>query len=235
MSTALARRPRPLAEDELIGLAKYDAMVRTIAECHEVDEVKHIHDAAAALERYSKEAKNYENELRAMDIRIRASEQAGKLIDEGQKAGIIATPGPPTKQLSSLTTINKPRSLTELGITRDQSSQWKQLAGIDPKDIEEHLPMKTGKRTSIKKIIKAARPKRDPEAEHQQELRTIALRVWGRLRDLPEVTENFSLKEVVGAMDKQLLDGVWKFIPKVTRFLDSLEKEINRAKKEKND
>jgi hypothetical protein len=44
-------------------------------------------------------------ELRAFDIRIRASRRASELIAEGQKKGEIAQQGQPKKETSSKTTL----------------------------------------------------------------------------------------------------------------------------------
>ena len=82
---------------ELLGLQKYDAMLTAIAACQEVDEIKDIHDKAKALQHYAAEAKNYESELRAMDIRIRASRRAWELLGEMDKRGDIARKGRPKK------------------------------------------------------------------------------------------------------------------------------------------
>jgi len=53
-------------------LVRYDAMVSAIVACHEVDELKHLHDKALALELYAKQAKNLEAERQARDVRLRA-------------------------------------------------------------------------------------------------------------------------------------------------------------------
>jgi len=65
-----------------------------------------------------------------MDIRLRAMIRGGQLIKEGQENGTIAVPGQRKSQMSPSTTF---KTLEDFGITRDQSSQWKQLAGI-PED-----------------------------------------------------------------------------------------------------
>jgi hypothetical protein len=149
--------------------------------------LKDLRDKAEGLEKYAKAAKHFESELRAMDIRLRASVRAGALIAEGQKNGSIATSkdgGRPN--VSTTPTLfqakGKPKTtLSELGISRDQSSQWQQLAGIPLKDLEEQLPVNTGKRTSPEKIIKPTRPKPDPVQLRRQKLATLALCIWGRI------------------------------------------------------
>jgi DNA methylase len=51
-------------------LARYDAMCVAIASAHEVDEVKDIRNQAVALEAYSRQARNHDNERYAAEIRI---------------------------------------------------------------------------------------------------------------------------------------------------------------------
>jgi hypothetical protein len=163
-------------------------MLQSIAKYQEVDEIKDIRDKAEALEKYAKAAKHFESELRAMDIRLRASVRAGALIAEGQKNGTIATgkdggrpnKASPTPRLFQVEGKSK-TTLAELGISHDQSSQWQQLAGIPLADLEDQLPVRTGKRTSPEKIIKATRPKPDPVQMPRQKLATLALCTWGRI------------------------------------------------------
>jgi hypothetical protein len=70
------------------------------------------------------------------------SRRAGELIAQMGKDGQRQTRGASGGGRAKL-----PQStLHDLGITRDQSSQWQQLAGIDPKEVEKELPMRTGKR-----------------------------------------------------------------------------------------
>ena len=161
--------------------------------------------------------------------------RAGELLAEGQKRGEIAVPGDGgmfggRNRSSSATTI-KPKTLSDLGISRDQSSQWKELAGIPEKDFEEQLPMHTKERTSGKKIIKANKPKLSPKQLRRQKLAGLALRIWGRVQDIPELNEDEPLKAIVAEMDKQLLDGLIQSIPKAVQFLSELDKEVKNEKK----
>ena len=61
-------------------LILYDEMCRAIAAAHGVDEVKDIRDKAMAIEIYSRQARNVENEKRAIEIRIRAERRCGELL-----------------------------------------------------------------------------------------------------------------------------------------------------------
>lgn len=221
---------RPAAKPETLGLALYDKMLVAIAECHRIDEVKEIHDRVAGLEKYARQAKNYDAELRAMDVRIRASQRAGELIAELPKAtGARGNPRGRGARIVPSPTTTAQQTLKELGITRDQSSQWQQLAGIPAKEVERHLPQATGERTSVQKIIKEVkreRQKPDPAQERLQKLKTLALRVWGRMRELPGVTLDAPLADVVEVMDKQILDDLAVEIPRVREFVSHLEREM---------
>jgi len=93
------------------------------------------------------------------------------------------------------------------------------------------LPVHTGKRTSPEKIIKATRPKPDPVQLRRQKLPMLALRIWGRVRDIPDLAEDEPLHDVVGMMDAQLVQGLTAAIPKAQKFLQALGKELHAHKK----
>ena len=223
---------RPPEKPELLGLKLYDKMLVAIAECQRIDEVKEIHDRVAGLEKYAAQAQNYDAELRAMDVRVRASEQAGKLIAKMNKQhGARGKPGPGRGKKNGLVTddavLSPEKTLKELGITPDQSSQWQQLAGIPKAEFEKRLPSATGERTSIKRIIRETRPAPpDPAAVRLQRVRTLALRVWGDMRDLPQVIEDVPMQEVVAQLNEMMVDDVAAAIPKVREFVKKLESEI---------
>jgi hypothetical protein len=65
-----------------------------------------------------------------MDVRVRAMRRAGELIAQMPKApGARGNPGGQGAKIvrSSETTTQK---LADLGISKDQSSQWQKLAGV---------------------------------------------------------------------------------------------------------
>src|SRR5215813_11607237 len=113
-------------------LVRYDAMCRAIDAAHKVDEVKDIRDKAIALEHYARQALNTDAERRAAEIRLRAERKAGQLLTKMKESGERADKGQP-KVTSTETTLN------DLGITRDQSSQWQRLGAISQRDFNEAL------------------------------------------------------------------------------------------------
>jgi hypothetical protein len=119
-----------------VELVKYDEMCRAIDAAYEVDEVKDIRDKAAAIEMYARQARNVEAERRACEIRLRAERKAGQLLQSMKDSGERASRGE-TKQdrMSSRATS----ALSDLGITRDQSSKWQKLADVPKDDLEAAL------------------------------------------------------------------------------------------------
>jgi hypothetical protein len=61
-------------------------MCRAIDAAYEIDEVKDIRDKALALEVYAQQARNFEAEQRAGQVRVRAERRAGQLLAILEKA-----------------------------------------------------------------------------------------------------------------------------------------------------
>ena len=152
------------------ALVKYDAMCRAIDAAYEIDEVKEIRDKATAFEMYSRLAHNVENERRACEIRLRAERKAGALLKAIEKAKA----GRPAKNRSTDTTNS--RTLKELGVTKDQSSNWQKLAAVPQEQFDAALGDKTVKPTTTSIIRANAEPK--PKVTPVDE---DALWLWGRL------------------------------------------------------
>ncbi len=121
------------------GLIKYDSMTRAIAECREVDELKNYRDKARALELYAQQAMNRKAEAQAAEIRIRAERACKLLIREEQANGQMATSSgdQQTGKVSSGTTPKK--TLSDVGVSRDQSSKWGGLADLSDEEFEQRL------------------------------------------------------------------------------------------------
>lgn len=133
-----------LATVEKLGLTKYDRMRAAIVEARAVDEVKDIRDKAKALEVYTAQARNYHAERQVAEIRVRAERRCGELLKEMKKRGERAVPPNSLRKgtkapSSDAPTTGKPSTLDDLGITRDQASQWQKLAEIPEEDFEKAL------------------------------------------------------------------------------------------------
>lgn len=138
---------------KLTELVKYDAMCRAIDAAYEVDEVKDIHDKASALELYERLAKNVAAEDRCYQIRWRAATKAGELLKVQEKArrGPDKEGGGHSQRSENST--SEPKTLSELGISKQQSSDWQKLASVPKDQFEAALAAK-----SVRELIAKPSP-----------------------------------------------------------------------------
>ena len=153
------------------GLAKYDAMVYAIAECHQVDEAKDIRDKARAMEVYASQAMNIDAERQAADIRIRAEVKTGELLSSDNR---IKRGGDQKSESKSSGT-----TLIDMGINKDQSSKWQKMAAIPQEEREGYLSQPGI--PSTEGMIRAHELKQNPPPV-MPDFSEKALWIWGKLR-----------------------------------------------------
>jgi hypothetical protein len=234
-NTAIAKRlnaSRDLVIEErkrLAGVAitaRYDSMCRAIAECAAVDEVKDMRDKAMALEVYARQAQNFEAERTAQEIRVRAELRAGELLKAMTK---VKPSGGDRKsaeyQASRERTLDpQPGSLRSLGISRDQSSQWQQLADV-PKETFEAVIADKDEPLSATRIIerhKAATQPASSPVEPVKKADKNAIHLWGELRDFAVWLEANDVTAVMEVMPPYLLEDVLRNAPLVVVHLSKI-------------
>ena len=199
-------------------LILYDEMWRAIAAAHGVDEVKDIRDKALAIEIYSRQARNVENEKRAIEIRIRAERRCGKLLARREKAKGGRPPKNPSLNESG---FDEPKTLNELGISESQSARWQKLAAV-PGDEFEATFVKPEK-PSTGGIIAAHQPPPPPPPPKKNVVDDDAVWLWGTLLDferngLLERDPN----ELCAGMLPHMKETVRELAPRVAEWLTEI-------------
>jgi len=210
MSAALAPRT------EIPPLARYDAMCQAIAAAYEVDEVKDIRDKAVALETYFKLAQNTEAERQACEIRLRAERKAGQLLAEREKA----KPRGSNQYQDVSRDPTHPQPISDLGITRDQSSDWQKLAKVPEDDFEQAL-----RDPDVKPSTAGIIARHEQREKPRDRVEASALWLWGRLQDF----ERDGLlardpAEVMQTMLPHMRETTMQLAPRVAAWLGRIVK-----------
>ena len=194
-------------------LVRYDAMCRAIAEAYAVDEVKDIRDKAIALEHYAAQARNTEAERQACEIRLRAERRCGQLLAERE----MAKPRGSNQHQDVSRDPTHPETLSELGISRDQSSQWQRLAEVPEDEFEEAL--RWDEKPTTAGIL--TRANGTPIAQAVDER---ALWLWGRLQDFERqgllASDPQALTET---MLPHMVETTQRLAPRVAAWLRGIE------------
>jgi hypothetical protein len=194
---------------------RYDAMCRAIDAAYEVDEVKDIRDKAIAFEVYARQARNTEAERRACEIRLRAERKAGQLLIGMEKAKGAQGSGSNQHEVRSHDTTAP--TLRDLGITKQQSSNWQRLADVPQEQFDAALADATQK-PSTAGIIRAA-----DMAPENVPVSAEALWLWGRILDF---RRNGMLgrepSDVLLTMTPEMLDDVHTLAPQVVSWLERI-------------
>jgi hypothetical protein len=201
-------------------LVRYDAMCQAIAAAYEVDEIKEIRDKAAALEHYARQARNTEAERQCAEIRLRAERRAGQLLRQMDKAKGSAQSGVGRRGENGMRSEST-TTLRELGITKDQSSQWQRLAAIPEAEFESALAGPD--KPTLGGIIKGGGSKpveRDGE---------VAARLWIWLShwDRYGLLGQAPASEVVRTMTPETRDYLRERLPRVIGWLQEVEQKLS--------
>jgi hypothetical protein len=214
MANSLKTAPLSTAQDlpaseSGLGLVRYDAMIVAIDACVAVDEVKEIRDKARALEVYASQAMNRDAEQKAASVRIRAERKTGELLADGKTNGDRHSGRGNNRKLESDDATPK---LSDLGISRDQSSQWQKLAAIPKEEFEEALAA-PGVPTTEGILRSAGTPKIhcDPDA----------LWAYSRIREFEKIMER-PASELFALMQDFQQEHLSELVPVLTSWLKEM-------------
>jgi hypothetical protein len=121
------------------GLVHYDRMRHELALCSNTDEVLEIRQRARAAEIYAQQINDTDAERQIVAIRLRAERKLGQLLKEMKQSGERDSGSGGDRKSQSPATTVKQKTLSDIGITRDQSSKFQQLADVPEKAFEDAL------------------------------------------------------------------------------------------------
>lgn len=193
-------------------LVRYEAARQAIAEYKSVDEVKDFRDKALAIEAYAKQANDYELERDAAIARVRAERRCGELLAEMDKAKGTDYGGTGHDTRAARGSYSPPRTLSDMGITYDQSSKWQRLAAVPEAEFEAAINQ-PGSKPSAAQII-------SPKQEQPKRMDSLALWLWGRLIDM-ERNQLFdrSVDSLMSEMTDAMRQDAERLVPKLKRWL----------------
>lgn len=125
----------PSTFDGTPELPQLEAARHALAQARTLDDIKHVRDQAEAMRLYVRAA-GYGLEMQndVAEIKLRAERRAGELLAQMPKN----EGGRPGDNQSQAATGLPPR-LADLGIDRDQSSRWQQIARVPEPVFEQHV------------------------------------------------------------------------------------------------
>ncbi len=201
------------------ALVRYEAARNALAEAHRVDEVKDIRDKAEAMAAYARQAKDSELIQYATEIKVRAERRCGELLARTERAPA----GRPAANMSERAT-DSPPTLADMGLTRDESSRYQQLAAMPADHFETAVA--TAKATAgevttafmLREASKAKpQPKKGKEAEKKRQ----------ELRDAQE--RGVSMLSTYARLTILALDSLTKFTDEERQVIHDLQTAIDRT------
>jgi len=122
----------------LPAIISYESAKKALAELHRIDEVANIRNKAVAMQIYAQQAKDRALIEHATEVRMRAEIRAGELLAEMKLSGARVS-SKDTLSRGSAVAPREAATLSDLGVTKKQSSRWQKLAGLTEDQREEKI------------------------------------------------------------------------------------------------
>lgn len=123
----------------MTSLVKYDEACAALAAAVKADEVMAVHVEARAIEAVARVAKNFDLEIQAVKLRVRAEARLGEMLVEGEATGIIHAHGGRRRPEQDSATETCPATLKDIGVDAKLSSRSRKLGGIGARAVNVML------------------------------------------------------------------------------------------------
>lgn len=150
-------------------LAKYNDAKRALAVAYRVDEVKSVRDKAMAMRLYATQAKDRVLIDQATEIKLRAERRAGELLREMEK-NKGAVPGKTGRKGKPV--LDTAPKLSDLGVSKTQSSRWQALAAINESAFE--VVVDRARSGASAALDRAQQPRPKPKPKPAEETADVA-------------------------------------------------------------
>jgi protein gp37 len=179
-SSALAEHAAAASTPSGTALGKYETARHALAEARRVDEAKLIRNKAIAMQVYAKQAKDRSLIEDATEIRMRAERRAGELLAEMEKNKGGAEQGVGRRGKNAVAASDRIPTLSDLGVSKTQSSRWQSLAALESETFESHVVAARKKALNgLDKVHrKVKREARRAVEDSTDEPEVVMLRTW---------------------------------------------------------
>jgi site-specific DNA-methyltransferase (adenine-specific) len=128
-------------ESQLTGLLKFDAAKAALEVATSVDEVVEIRNRAEAMRVYARQAHfSLKMQNQCCELKVRAERRAGELLKEMElDKGGGDRKSDNYKNHHSHDATSDSFKLSDIGISKDQSSRWQSIASIPEKIFDDHI------------------------------------------------------------------------------------------------
>jgi len=130
-----------------MDIIKYNQIRQQLVSCENIEEIKDIRDKTVALRSYAKQCKeSLEKQNEIAEIKLRAERRCGQLLEKMDKSKGNADRGKDRGK----------KTLEEIGVNRNQSSNWQKLARMSNEDFEKWLEEKktAGEEITLSSILR---------------------------------------------------------------------------------
>jgi hypothetical protein len=145
--------------------AKYIAARKALMEAHSIDEVKNVHDQAMAMRVYATQAKNFELEGFAIEMRKRAERRLGEMIAVMPKAKPPGINQYTTPEDRGIRYPEAPATLAEAGIDKNLAKSARKAANMSGSEFEAEI-----EKIKTKVMPRPPRCKKRPETDRAREV-----------------------------------------------------------------